>query len=224
MGLDALLDNTDRSSKHSVMYDKQMYQIALQIWITLKCYKVSHSSYRYVLPVSLSLNFLVQFCFKASYFHVNWQFWDKCTEQPPNGLKHWKVKGISYTWNNYPPRVPSFNPFHSTASHFQVTGHFEISVPNYANGPKMTLNTTRSKVPHIHVCNYPWVPNFTFCSKATRFRVTGHFETRVSNGSKMALNTKHAKRSKVPHYTGMLSITIKLLLLLWLGSFTIEEN
>ncbi len=41
---------------------------------------------------------------------------------------------------------------HSTASHFQVTGHFDTSAPN---DPKMTLNTKRSKEPLIHVPSTP---------------------------------------------------------------------
>ncbi len=38
--------------------------------------------------------------------------------------------------------------FRYTASRFPVTGHFETSPQN---DPKMTFNTKRSKVPHIHV-------------------------------------------------------------------------
>ncbi len=42
-----------------------------------------------------------------------------------------------------------------------------------ANDPQMTLNTKRSKVPHIHACNnYPQVPNFTpFHSTVRRFEL-----------------------------------------------------
>ena len=36
------------------------------------------------------------------------------------------------------------------AAHFRVTGHFEIST-SAPNDPKMTLNTKRSKIRHIHV-------------------------------------------------------------------------
>ncbi len=130
-----------------------------------------------------------------------------------------------------PPRVPNITPFHSTTSHFRVTGHFETSA---LNDPKMTLNTKRLKVPHIHVTttpqpqcslcftirppflfwvtchlrrvhqmtpkwfdhwhikdtrytryNYPRVPGFIpFHSTASRFRVTGHFETSAQNDPK----------------------------------------
>ena len=38
MGFDTLLDNTDKSSKHIVMYDKQMHQITPKI--TIEYYKV----------------------------------------------------------------------------------------------------------------------------------------------------------------------------------------
>ena len=49
---------------------------------------------------------------------------------------------------NYSPPVSNFTPFRSTTSRFQVTCHFET---NALNDPKMTLNTTKSNVPHICV-------------------------------------------------------------------------
>ncbi len=61
---------------------------------------------------------------------------------------------------------------------------------------KMTLNTKRSKVPHIHY-NKPEVPNSTlFHSTANRFWVTGHFETNAPNDPKMTFSSR---RPKVPH-------------------------
>ena len=51
-----------------------------------------------------------------------------------------------------PPRVPNFTPYRSTASYFQVTGHFERSAPN---DPKVFFNTKISNVPHIHVTITP---------------------------------------------------------------------
>ncbi len=61
-----------------------------------------------------------------------------------------------YTCYNY-PRVPNFTPFHSTTSCFRVTGHFKIRT---LNEPKMTLNTKKSKGPHIHVTTTPPSPKF----------------------------------------------------------------
>ena len=69
----------------------------------------------------------------------------------PNVLEHYQVKGTLYICYNY-TRVPNFTPFHSMASHFSVTHHFEIGGPN---DPKMTLKTKRSKVLHIHVTITP---------------------------------------------------------------------
>ncbi len=102
--------------------------------------------------------------------------------------EHWMtLKGQSYPiYILLPP--PSPMPCLS------VTGHFETSAPN---DPKMNLNTKRSKVPHIHGTNYPWVPDFTpFRCTASCFQVTGHFETSAAIDPKMTFNTK---RLKVPH-------------------------
>ncbi len=69
---------------------------------------------------------------------------------------------------------------------FSSYGPFETSAPS---DPKMTLNTKRLNVPHIHMTtipgqlpthpydNYP----LSFPSMARRFRVTGHFETSALN-------------------------------------------
>ncbi len=40
MSLDALLDSTDKTSKHIVMYDKLMHQITPPKKNYIKCYKV----------------------------------------------------------------------------------------------------------------------------------------------------------------------------------------
>ncbi len=82
------------------------------------------------------------------------------------------------------------------ASSFLVTGHFEISA---LNDPKMTLNTERSKIPHINITTTHVRPSAkctTFSCMANPFRVIGHFETSALDDSKMPLNTK---RSKIPH-------------------------
>ena len=78
-------------------------------------------------------------------------FWHKCTEWPQNDLEYYKVKGTPYICY-YCPWFPNFSPFRSMTSYIQVTGHFEKSLSNDA---KMTLNPTRSKVPHICVTSLP---------------------------------------------------------------------
>ncbi len=50
--------------------------------------------------------------------------------------------------HNYCPRVSNVTPFRSTTSRFWNTGEFETSVPN---DPELTMNATRSYVPHICV-------------------------------------------------------------------------
>ena len=42
MGLDALLDNADKSSKHIIMYDKQMHQITPNITLMAQGQKSSY--------------------------------------------------------------------------------------------------------------------------------------------------------------------------------------
>ena len=74
-----------------------------------------------------------------------------CTEWPENDIEHQTVKGTPYTCYNY-PQNSKFTPFSSTTSCFWVAGHFKTSA---LNEPKMTLNTKRSKVPHIHVTTTP---------------------------------------------------------------------
>ncbi len=61
----------------------------------------------------------------------------------------WTLRGKKYSHICYtitpPPRVPNFN---STATHFQLTGHFETIAQN---DPKMALGTTSWKVVHIYI-------------------------------------------------------------------------
>ena len=65
----------------------------------------------------------------------------------------WTLQGqISlYVYNNC-PWVSDFIPFRPMTSLFRVTGQFWDKCTAW---PKMTLNTTRSKVHHIHVTNVP---------------------------------------------------------------------
>ena len=61
----------------------------------------------------------------------------------------WTLKSqITLYMYNWCPRFPNFTPFRCKASHLQDTGNFETSA---LNDPKMALNPTRSKVPHICV-------------------------------------------------------------------------
>ncbi len=72
------------------------------------------------------------------------------TEWLGNDNEHHKGKDVPYMyyygpWTYVSMCYPS-PQFRSTASRFRVAGHFETSAPN---GCKVTLNTTRSKVPLI---------------------------------------------------------------------------
>ena len=71
---------------------------------------------------------------------------------------------------------------HNFDSRFQVTGQFETSAPNDC---KITLNPTRSNVPHIcYKC--PWFPNFS--PFHSRFCNAGHFKKSALNPPKMPVN------------------------------------
>ena len=83
---------------------------------------------------------------QISLFHSTTScFWDKCTEWPKNDF--WTLQGLMYPIYCYwYSQVPHFNLFRSGTGPFGDTDHFETSA---LNDPRMTLNTTKSKVPHI---------------------------------------------------------------------------
>ncbi len=105
-----------------------MHQMASKQYWTLQ-------GQRYILPVPPSPNFM------TNHFACSLS-WDKCTRIPQNDLERYHIRGTHVCVSS----VPRLN---FTASHyiqpFQVAGYFEISA---LNDPKMTLNTTRPKVPH----------------------------------------------------------------------------
>ncbi len=82
-------------------------------------------------------------------------FWIKCTKWPQNNLEHQEVKGTPYTSYKY-SRVPEFGSFCSTASQFQVTGHFETSAPNDLKWPW----TIRDQRYPIYILQLPLSPKF----------------------------------------------------------------
>ena len=97
MGLDAFLDDTDRSSKRIVTYGKQMYQITLQITINV----------------------------------TNGIFETRAQNNVKMTLNTKRSKVPHVTCYNYPPqpRVPNFSPYRSRPSHFhfRITSHFECT-------------------------------------------------------------------------------------------------
>ncbi len=73
------------------------------------------------------------------------------------------------------PWLPDINPFHSVESCFRVTGHFETCVPN---DPTLTLNTKRSKVPHIHMTTRPYSQiSIPFTLRLTIFELQAIFSS-----------------------------------------------
>ena len=106
--------------------------------------------------------------------------------------------GDSYMCYLY-PLVLNFTPFA-----FWVIRMFETSVPN---GPKMTLNPTRSNVLHICVISiHARVPNFTLLRSSTsHFRDTFHFETSAPNDRKITLDPT---RSKCTPYVLLVSMSL----------------
>ncbi len=138
MGLDDLLDNTEKNSQHIVLYDKQMHQITHKNQIT--CYKRKVTIFTSVTQSQIQVSFSpgpAVFVLSAILRQVH--------RITPKWPQYYKAKDTPYI-HNYCPRVLNFNLFHSTESHYWVIGHFETCAPNE---PKMNLNTMRSKVPHI---------------------------------------------------------------------------
>ncbi len=80
-------------------------------------------------------------------FKLHTPFWDKCTKWPQIILNNKICKGTPHTGYNY-PQLPNFSVFRTMTSRFADTDHFDTSA---LNDPKMTLNTKRSKVIHIHI-------------------------------------------------------------------------
>ncbi len=120
----------------------------------------------------------------------------------------WTLKGqryaihMTYCTTIPEPLTPKFQSVSLYDQSFQIQAMRQVHwTVNMLNDPKMTLNTKRSKVPHIHMTiNYPRPPYFTsFCFTASWlfFELpTSHFQTSALNDPKMTLNTE---RSKVPH-------------------------
>ncbi len=79
LGLDPLLDNTDKSSKHMVMRGNKMHRIPLPNHI--ECYKAQVTPFMFYLCHTVQT--FCQFCSKASCFRANSNF----ETNAPNDLK-----------------------------------------------------------------------------------------------------------------------------------------
>ncbi len=101
-------------------------------------------------------------------------FWDNYGEWRQNDLE--TLKGQRF------PSLPSQPPIplHFTAGRrFQVTGHSD----KCTKWPQNALKNVKG-IPYTY-CNYPGVPKFTYCrSAASRFQVSGYFETSAPNDPK----------------------------------------
>ncbi len=118
-------------------------------------------------------------CYKVNCFHVLRQVYQMRLNT--------KRSSITTT------RPPNFTPIHSTASNFQLAGHFETSAPNDA---KMTLNTKRSNAPHILqlLPAPPPRPQISLLAlQPAVFQVQAILNTSAPNESKMTLKTKRSK-------------------------------
>ena len=86
----------------------------------------------------------------------------------------WNLQGQinlnMHTWR----RVSNFTAFCSTTSCLRDSGHFET---NALNDSKLTLNITRSYVPHICVTSIHECQISLSFTTTSGFRVTGHLRT-----------------------------------------------
>ncbi len=88
-------------------------------------------------------------------------FWDNSAEYRPPPSK-WPLKLRDQRYPKYDILLsasPKFHLFRSTAKRFRVTGQFETSAPN---DPKMTINTERSKWPHMYITNESQISLLSF--------------------------------------------------------------
>ncbi len=125
-----------------------------------------------------------------------------------------------YTCCHY-PGVQNFTPFRFTAnSTSRFTDNFETSA---LNDPKKNLKKkkARSEVPHIHVATTPTpTPQMSlFPSVASRFRVTGHFETCAPNDPKRTLGAKRSRYIPDIHVTTTPKSQLSLRFALWPPTF-----
>ena len=111
--------------------------------------------------------------------------------------------------------------FRSTTSHSWATSHFETSVPN---NPKMTLNSVRSKVPHIHITTTPKSKNFIpfHPTEGQYFSSYRQFWDACTKCAKMTLNTKKVKFISY-NYPSHLRVPLLSLELLVILSLTLKE-
>ena len=120
-------------------------------------------------------------------FRVTCQFETTAPNEPK---MTWTLKGQRYSI--YISQLSPSRKFPSFSLHDQP---FSSYMPVWDKcTPQITLNTKRSKVPRMHITTTPRVPNLIpFRSTASRFWVTGKFETSAPNDLKMTLNTKRLK-------------------------------
>ena len=119
-------------------------------------------------------------------------FWDKCTKSPQMTLNP--------TRSNIPhicvTSIPN-SPIQSVSFYDQLFLSYTPFWEKCTKWPRNDLEHYQVKCIQYMCCWYPWVLNFSpFCSTASRFWVTSHFETSVPNDPQMTLNPT---RSNVPH-------------------------
>lgn len=108
--------------------------------------------------------------------------WKQCTEWPQVALNIERSK-ITQTCSISTHQVPNFIPLRSKTSALRM------------NYPKMTLNTTRSKIIHV-ILSLPDPKFKPFCPTGCQFRVACHFEKGAPNHPKF---TFYTKRPNIPN-------------------------
>ncbi len=138
-----------------------------------------------------------------SSFPVMAQFGGKCTELPQNDINMLEVKSIHVHTSYAPVQRPKFLSLSFNDEQFRTTAQIwemhrmtqtrgQWALLMHHQNPKITLNTRRSKVTHIHVYCYPRLPNFT---PLFSMKTCIHLETSAPGDPKLALDTK---RSNIP--------------------------
>ncbi len=131
----------------------------------------------------------------------------------------WTLKDRKYF--TYMLQLPATAKFHFISLYSQPFSSNRPFETTAQNDPKMTVNTKRSKVPHIHVITTPESQNslrFPYGQPVSSYM---SFETSAPNDLKMTLNTKGQKYFTCYNYPRLPNFTSYLFTA---SRFRVNEN
>ncbi len=225
MGLDTLLDNTDRSCKHIIMYDEQnapiypqnhnkYYKVKVNPSMFYSCHRVPNLSQfaprQAVFELTAILRQIHRMTPKWSWTPTKGQRYPIYMLQLPTSPKFLSMSLHGYLFSSYEnfdrctvqgtPYTFYTYPQVLTFTSFRSTAsRFRVTVSFGTSAPNdliLTLKTKRSKVTHILVTINPESQiSLHFALRYCHFLVTGNFKASAANDPQITLSTK---RLKVP--------------------------